>query len=115
MIGPRCARAVEAFFCFLLCLVSALRLFPPTTHPLLALGLWRLRRAQLRDAPLRTGVFVDNVIEIPSYLPSDTFTTRFGRELSGTYRYDFDTNSCKIAGQEPIQGTTGNTRDTPPR
>lgn len=46
---------------------------------------------------------------------SDTFTTRFGRELSGTYRYDFDINSCKIAGQEPILGTTGNTRDTPPR
>ncbi len=33
------------------CLVSALRLFPPTIHPLLALRVAPLRRAQLRDAP----------------------------------------------------------------
>jgi hypothetical protein len=46
---------------------------------------------------------------------NDTFTTRFERERQGTPGYDFDINRCKIAGQRPLQGTTGNTRDTPPR
>jgi hypothetical protein len=45
----------------------------------------------------------------------DTFTTRFERELSGVDGYDFDINSCEIAGPRLVQGTTGNTGDTPPR
>lgn len=46
---------------------------------------------------------------------NDTLTTRFRREPSGESGYNSNIKSCEIAGQRPVQGTTGSTRDTRPR